>query len=213
MARLDLARFFLAQAMAAETLAVLGGVDDRQLDDDGPLGPARQGLTGADLLMGRLRAAEHALASGALDHDPEIALWRAALAAAQHRWDRASRELGRSENTLATYPPVLQLRLGLPAAMIALETHRTEHAFATLDGLAKLDLHPSDRARLRFIRGLAQARIGRTDEAIALWQQVERSADEETRIKASFAMTTTLLDQGRSTPEEALAGMLALQPL
>jgi hypothetical protein len=88
LAKLDLARFFLAQAMAAETLAVLDDLDDRDLADLGPLAPVRQGLSGAaDLLMGRLRSAEETLESEALDRDPEIALWRAVLAAAQHQWD------------------------------------------------------------------------------------------------------------------------------
>jgi tetratricopeptide (TPR) repeat protein len=97
--------------------------------------------------------------------------------------------------------------------MISVETGRPELAFGTLDRLGHLDLPPSDQARLLFIRGLAHARVGQIDEAIALWRQVEGMADEETRIKASFAMATTLLEHGRSDIGETLARLLQMRPL
>lgn len=122
-ARVDLARFYLAQALAPETLAVLrhrGGGDGTV---PAALELARQSLVGAaELLMGHLQKAETALETPALDHDREVALWRAVLAAARNDWPTAARELGRSEQTLATYPTALQVRLGVPAALIGVET-------------------------------------------------------------------------------------------
>jgi hypothetical protein len=163
--------------------------------------------------MGRLHAAVQALEVPALDQDPEIALWRAAVAAARNDWQQAAEELGRAESTLESYPPALQLRLGLPAALIAVETGRPGLAFSILDRLSALDLLDHDRARLRFIRGLAYARNGAAAEAAKLWRQLKDTRDEETRVKADFALTTMLLDEGEITNEEALARLGPARPL
>lgn len=202
---LNLARFFLAQAMAAETLAVLRGMPDDDATSAEPLQVARQGLTGAaEFLMGRLREAAAALKHPGLDDDAETALWRAALAAAENDWARAARELGRSEQTLDGYPPALQLRLGLPAALIALETGDSEFAFSTLARLRALDAHAADQARVAFVEGLAHARVGAIDRADQIWQALEDSPYEETRVKAGYARVTMLLDAGRIGTADAL---------
>ena len=214
-ARLDLARFFLAHAMAAEALAVLRNVED----SDGPqpersLEPARLGIGGsAELLMGRLRAAAAALGAPDLDLDPEVALWRAAIAAGGNEWQRAARELDRSEDTLRSYPPALQVRLGLPAALIAIENDDHGLAFSILDRLEKIDLLEPDRAQLQFIRGLGYARLGQVDTAVRLWRELRHGADEETSVKAGFALTTLLLDEERIGPHEALAHLQPMRPL
>ena len=212
-ASLDLARFFLAQAMAAETLAVLDSIDTDN-PSAAPRGLARRSLTGAaELLMGRLLKAEQALDAPALNSDPEVALWRAAIAAARNDWKAAATELGRSENTLMSYPPPLQLRLGLPAAMIALEAGDPDYAFEILERVSGVDLHLSDQAQLNFIRGLSHARMGEVDRATHIWRAVERDGDEETRLKAGYALTTTLFGAGRIGAEEALTDLLPVRPL
>ena len=211
-ARLDLARGFLAQAMAAEALAVLARMGEP--DAEHPDRLARASLTGAaELLMGRLTAAAAGLAAPALDADREAALWRAALAAAQHDWPGAAAELERSGSTLGSYPPALQLRLGLPAARIAIEVGDDDRARLVLDRLAALDLHPGDRARLAFVEGLAQARRGALDRADEIWRALAQAPDYGARIAADHARTAALLDAGRLDLDHALAKLAAARAL
>ncbi len=214
-ARLDLARFFLAHALAAKSLSVLGATarpDDAPAD--GPLALARQSLTGAaQLLMGRLADAAVGLEAPALDGDPEAALWRAVLAGARADWPRAAQELDRSERTLDGYPGPLQLRLGLPAVRIAIEAGNQDEATRLLGRLDALDLGPRERDRVAFAHGLAQARRGAIDDADRIWGALERSEDTQTRIEAGYARVQMLLGAGRLTAAEALAKLVAARPL
>jgi hypothetical protein len=212
-ARLELARWFLAQAMAAEALAALAaiGEPDAALD---PHRPARDSLAGAaELLMGRLDAAAAGLEAPALDADPEGALWRAALAAAREDWPGAARELERSGTTLDDYPPRLQLRLGLPAARIAIEAGNDDRTKLVLARLGALDLHPIERARVAFLEGLAHAQRGETERADQIWRALEGGPDYQSRIDATYARVRTLLETGRLALGEALARLAPARAL
>jgi hypothetical protein len=213
-ALLDLARFFLAHALAAEALAVLGVVaEPADAPDSGQLERARQGLTGAaQLLMDRPDEAAAGLEAPALDGDPEVALWRAVLDGARADWPRAAQELERSERTLDGYPAPLQLRLGLPAVRIAIEAGNQDAATGLLGRLKALKLGPSERARVAFVDGLASARRGAIDDADRIWGALEQNQDDPTRIDAGYARVQMLLDAGRLTPAEALAKLLAARP-
>ncbi len=214
-ARLDLARFFLAHALAAEALGALGvAADPDDAPAGGPLELARRSLTGAaQLLMSRLDEAAAGLAAPALDGDPEAALWRAVLAAAGADWPRAARELDRSGRTLDGYPRPLQFRLGLPAARIAIEAGNQDEAARLLDRIEALELEPRERARAAFVDGLAHARRGAIDDADRIWGVLEQGPEGQTRIEAGFARVQMLLDAGRLTPAQALARLVAARPL
>ena len=173
--RVELARDYLSRALAAEALGVLGRVDG---PEDEAARQARQALRGAAaLLMGRIDAAAEALGAAAFNGDPEVALWRAAIAASRQDWPLAARELARSGEVLAAYPQALRLRLGLVAASIAIESGNAELAATVLEQLEGLQLaqgraRPSrvpqrrrQRARRRDRgrrRDLAHARARRT---------------------------------------------------
>jgi hypothetical protein len=212
-ARLDLARFFLAHGLAAEALAVLAAAGDEAAADE-PQRRARQALTGAaQLLMDRLDQAAAGLEAGASDADPEVALWQAVLAGARADWPGAAQALDRSERTLDGYPPALRLRLGLPAARIAIEAGRQNEATRLLGLLQELELGPSGRAQVAFVDGLAQARRGAIDDADRIWGALEHSRDRQARLEAGYARVELLLEAGRLSPAEALARLVAAQPL
>jgi hypothetical protein len=213
-ARLDLARFFLAQALGAEALAVVEVAKPEATPLEPALELARRTITGAaQLLMDRPDEAATGLEAPALDADPEAALWRAVLAGARADWPRAARELARSGATLDEYPAPLQLRLGLPVARIAIEAGDQDEAARRLGRLQALELGPVERDRVAFIAGLAKARRGALDEADEIWHRLERSEDRQTRIAAGFARVQMLLHAGRLSPAEALARLAAARPL
>ena len=197
-ARLDLARFLLAHGLASEALAVVSVAGASAALVDGSQQLARQALTGAaQLLMDRLDEAAVGLEVPGLNADPEVALWRAILAGARADWPRAAQELDRSDRTLDGYPAPLQLRLGLPAARIAIEAGDQAATGRLLGLLQALELGPIERARVAFVDGLAQARRDAFDDAERIWGGLEQSQDRPTRIEAGYARVQLLLDAGR----------------
>lgn len=163
--------------------------------------------------MDQLDDAAAVLEDPALDADAEVALWRAALAAAREDWPRGARELERARTILAHYPPALQLRLGLPAAQAASEAGNHELAAHVLTALSKLELTPGQRARLAFYDGLALARRGARERADEIWRGLEGGADHDSRIKAAYARVQLLLDGGRLGAEEAVASLAPARAL
>jgi len=213
-ARLELARWFLARAMAPEARAVLDVLGEAERGPAGGHQRTRQRLAGAAaLLMDQLDDAAAALEDPALDRDAEVALWRAALAAAREDWPRGAGELDRARTILAHYPPALQLRLGLPAAQAAIEAGDHDLAADVLSALSKLELAPGQRARLAFYEGLAAARRGASARADEIWRGLEGGGDHDSRIKAAHARVQLLLDQGHLDPDEALARLAPARAL
>jgi hypothetical protein len=213
-ARLDLARFFLAQALGAEALAVVEVAEPEGIPPEHGLELARRTITGAaQLLMDRPDEAATGLEAAALDADPEAALWRAVLAGTRANWPRAARELVRSGATLDEYPVRLQLRVGLLVARIAIEAGNQDEAARRLGRLQALELGPVERDRVAFVAGLAKARRGALDEADEIWRRLERSEDRQTRIAAGFARVQMSLQSGGLSPAEALARLVAARPL
>src|SRR5690606_23433305 len=171
--RLERARGYLSRAMAAEALGVLGTFER---SEDAATARAQQALRGAaELLTGRIEEADTILGASEFDHDPEVALWRMAIAAAREDWPEAMHQLQRSDRVLAAYPRSLRLRLGLAAARAAIETHETEFADTLLEQLNAAEPTPAERARLTFLEGLAEARKGAIATADRIWQALEQT--------------------------------------
>jgi hypothetical protein len=209
--RLELARYYLSRALAAEALGVLGAL---QGPEDEATRRARQALSGgAELLMGRIDAAAAALGATPFDDDPEVALWRAAIAAGRQDWPQAARELERTEQVLATYPQALRVRLGLAAARAAIETGDAGLAATLLEQLEGLELAPGERARLAFLGGVASAQSGAPEAADAIWRTLEHDGPVEVRVQAAFARTELLLEAGELEPAEAIARLAGTRGL
>jgi hypothetical protein len=155
-ARLRLARLFLADALGAEALAVL--------DAATPDWPGKEGGTprrevalraAAEFLLGRERRASELLATIPGSGDAELALWRAAAAAALEKWDEAARELTSAGNVWAEYPPRLRFRLGLAVADALGQAGRVDPALAAADKLAQYPASRVERSRLSLLRLLS----------------------------------------------------------
>src|SRR5690606_2750507 len=209
--RLERARGYLSRAMAAEALGVLGTFER---SGDAATGRAQQALRGAaELIMGRIDEADTILGASEFDHDPEVALWRMAIAAAREDGPEALRQLQRSDRVLAAYPRPLRLRLGLAAARAAIETHETEFADTLLEQLNAAEPTPAERARLTFLEGLAEARKGAIATADRIWQALEQTGPADVRADAAFARTELLLDAGRLNPVAANARLAPTRAL
>ena len=105
-ARLELARLFLADGLAAEALAVLdAGAEADRADSDGLLRGA------AEVLLGRPQRALELL--GSAGSNAEHAVWQAAARADEEDWPAAAERLHHAGDVWARYRPPLRLALGL----------------------------------------------------------------------------------------------------
>lgn len=211
LARLQLARLYLADAMGPEAGTALELVPADALA--GPsLDQLRQGraaLRGAAAaLSGRVDTALAILLDRLLDQDPEVALWRAYAAARAMRSELAAQELQRSNGALDHYPTPLRRVLGLELASTLLDRGEAGPALALLDRLRPLDLPATIAGRLHVLAGLAMARAERPADAEQEFQAAATVGDLDTRIRAAFLRVSVPAARG-ALPAAAAADALA----
>ncbi len=205
--RLALARFYFGQGYAVDALGLLRRAesDDKEFIDD----PAVRALRGAArLLTNDLDGAADDLAHRTLDDEPEVALWRGALASTQRKWRAAVAHFGRARGLLRYYPPRLKVRFGLLAAEAELAAGTIYRVRAYLNMLADSKLSRNDRYEMQYLQGRVLEQAGETDAALALWENVAKTATGPGRIKAEIARIDQLRSHGKlKDVDEAIATM------
>ena len=207
-ARLKLARFYLANGFAAETLGLIKLMQgaDPALQSD------RQLLTmraAADLEMGRLRDAHNDLAATQFDGDRHAALWRGLIETALEDWNNAQADLDRAGPVLHLYPKEWQSRVRLATAEAALGRNHLEIADAALARL------PADLPQpLMIAAQLERARLYAAEnrkDAAQLFAAVENSGDERQAARAVFYRVTAGLAAGTLSSASAIAELEKLR--
>ncbi|HEX4293188.1 MAG TPA: hypothetical protein VHZ29_03575 [Rhizomicrobium sp.] len=207
-ARLKLARFYLANGFAAETLGLvkLMQAADPALQSD------RQLLTmraAADLEMGRLRDAHNDLAATQFDGDRHAALWRGLIETALEDWNDAQADLDRAGPVLHLYPKEWQSRARLATAEAALGRNHLEIADAALARL------PADLPQpLMIAAQLERARLYAAEnrkDAAQLFTAVEKSGDERQAARAVFYRVNAGLAAGTLSSAGAIAELEKLR--
>jgi hypothetical protein len=208
-ARLKLARFYLANGFAAETLGLIRLMQaaDPALESD------RQLLTMravADLQMGRLRDAHNDLAATEFDGDRHAALWRGLIETAQENWNDAQTDLERAGPVLHLYSAGWQARVRLAMAEAALGRGHLEIADAALARLPDSLPQP-----LMIAAELARARLyvaeNRAKDAAALFAAVEKSGDDTQASRAIYYRIEAGLAAGTLSPKSAIAELEKLR--
>jgi hypothetical protein len=206
-ARLELARLFLADALAAEALAVLdAGAEADRADSDGLLRGA------AEVLLGRPQRALELL--GSAGSNAEHAVWQAAARADEEDWPAAAERLHYAGDVWAGYRPPLRLALGLRVTDVLTRTGQAQEALKVLERLAKLPLDAQERARVALVRGMVlEASPSKVQAAAAAFEVAARNGDLVTRVSARFAADKEARRNGRISDEEALHRLLGQRPL
>ena len=215
LARLELARLYLADALGPEARTALELVDLGSLVEPaaGRVRMSRNAMTGAaEALAGRGDRALAALLDHVLDEDPEVALWRAFAAAGTGRWQLATQEWQRSDGLLEHYPTPLRRRLGLEMAAAMLDHNDATEARSLLAQLQPLPLSGTDRARLRLLDGIAKLGDGRTGEASADLTAAAAAGDSDIATRAAFLLADAQARDGSLQPEAAAEGLAAQRP-
>ena len=202
-ARLDLARFLFAHGQASEAVGVLSAI--AREGDQATRDPDFRALRGASLfLLGRHDGAAPDLGDRGLDDEPEIGVWRAALAADQGAWDEAALGLRESELYVQRYPDRLRVRFSLLGAEAMLNAEDPVGAESFLESLEGVDLQAAERARFELLRGRLAAFDGDTEAALAAYDLAIAGEDRRARALATLARVDLALELEEITVGEAI---------
>ncbi|MGE0739945.1 MAG: hypothetical protein AB7O98_01280 [Hyphomonadaceae bacterium] len=210
-ARMELARFLLEHQFAAEALGALRIVAINQ-GDVVELDPQYRLMRGAaNVMMGRVGAAQHDLTSSALANNPSAALWRGYAAYQQQDWSTARRELERGIGGLEEHPPAWRARFQLALAESALALN--DHAAADAAASAALGEAPDEGARLhaQLMRARITAARGDTAPALALLDELSRVQDEEVAVRAQVEAIRLRRASGAMRAIDAIEPLEALR--
>ncbi|MEQ9329438.1 MAG: tetratricopeptide repeat protein [Rhodospirillales bacterium] len=204
-ARLELARFFFANGLGAETMGVLGLMAESEPEVvSDPAFLALRG--GARLLHGDLAGAREDLFNERLDGVDEVELWRGAVVAREGDLQRAGLPMRSGGAILADYPRTVKKRLALLGAEATLALGDATSAEEFLRMLNEEFPTARDDAKVKRLRGVLAELTGDYEEAINLWEQVENGTDRYARSRAALARVELLfrteeIDARRATEE------------
>ena len=209
-ARLGLARFLIGSELAPEAIGVLNlaAKAEPTLMAD----PEFRGLRGAArAMMGRFKEAQADFSSPVLADDPASSLWRGYIAARIGDYTGARQQLAAGWPALNQFAPKWRSRFAraqVDAALAAadLQTARGALLLAQADGLDPTD---ADGVRLAAAR-LADA-SGRTDEALAGYDEVAKASYGAVAAPALLRATELRLAKGRIGVTDAVAALDSLR--
>ncbi len=185
-ARMELARFLLQNELAPEALGALRivAVNQGELVELDPEFRLMRGA--ANVMMGRSDAALADLNASTLNDNPSAALWRGYAASQKADWQTARRELERGIGAMEEHPPAWRARFQLALAQAALELG--DHAAAEAAARAAMGQASSESIRLQARLIDARLMVARNDptHALALFDELGRSRDEEVAVRASL---------------------------
>jgi len=174
-ARMDVARFLLANQLVPEALGVLQVVAQ---DDPEQRTRTRWLLLQAagEIAMERLSQARDTLSDPEFDNDAEILLWRAYLDALDGRTQQAMAGFRRGRAVLEAYSDDLQGRMRLALAQIALEAGEIELARREAAAIGQLNPDAVSPDALSLLLARIDLAIGRPEAALAEFARLAENA-------------------------------------
>jgi hypothetical protein len=202
-ARLELARFYLAEGFAPEAYGVLQAI---ARDDPGVFAqPGPRLLEGAAaFLAGRPEEAADALASPSLDGEGEAALWRAAVASSKGDWASAALGFAQAEPILSAYPKKIRHALSLAGARAAVAAGQGDAARSLLEPLLEEEPAPGDRGAALLLVARMHHQQGDIGKAVQIWNELASGRDKASRVRAQLERTLALLDKKLIEPGPAI---------
>ena len=206
-ARLDFAKFYFANGMAAETLGVLGVLDhDTPAVGEEPVVRAMRGA--AEELTGRIDAAHADLGGHDLDDRGDAELWRAMVTADQGDWPGAAAEWAKGKAALRNYPPVLRRRIALKLAEALFRAGQRDDADELAGEVLTDDPMRGERDLALVLQGRIAGQRGDVKKAMELWTQVANSTEGGLgRAQAAFALAVTKYDKGEVSRPDTIAAL------
>ncbi len=202
-ARLELAKYFFANAYAPETLGVLRvAIDDVPLLENDPSVRVMRG--GAQFLLGRYAEALEDFNHESLNDNDEGRLWAAATRAVLGDRIGSARDLRFTGSIARDYPRALKMPLGILIAEVAAETGDGQGAKLFLDALNLENPTKNEQAMLKYAEGKLMELDGNFEAAITAWEEVLESDHRPSRARARVARTEMLMKLRRIDHRDAI---------
>ena len=202
-ARMDLAKFFFANAYAPETLGVLRvAMEAVPLLENDPSFRLMRG--GSNFLLGRYEQALTDLTHESLTDNDEGRMWAAATTAMLGDRIGSARDLRFTGQVARDYPRPLKMVMGILIAEVSAETGDGQGARLFIDALNLENPTSAKRAMLKFAEGKLMELDGDAERAIELWEEVIASDHRPSRARARVALTELLLTLQRISPRDAI---------
>ncbi|MEK9672924.1 MAG: tetratricopeptide repeat protein, partial [Rhodospirillaceae bacterium] len=202
-ARMNLARFYFANAFSAEALGVLARVQDvdKQIVRDREF----MLLRGASkALLGRLEEARQDLYADILNGNDEAEFWRAIVQAKNGDLNGASIELRRSGSMARPYPLALRFPLSIIVAEAMVTIGDTRNAKTQVQTLQADGPNRYQAAHVKYVQGRLAELEGNFDGAVAQWEDVMLSPDRLARYRSALARAELLMRLDRITRAQGI---------
>ncbi len=202
-ARLEMAKFNFAYGMAARARGILQLVETES--KDGTQLATFRALRGAiNYILGDFKKARVDLLDRDLDSEPEIVLWRAALAAEDGRYGEATFGLRQSDRFVQSYPDVYRKRFAFLGAETALANKDALGGEFWLEIADGANLSSFDMEYQQVLRAIVKALDGEIDTALKMYEVSIRQGDRRSRARAVLEKTELLIAEGEISAEQAI---------
>lgn len=174
-ARLNLARFYLARDMAAEAKAVISVALSDQHGTDDVTGNVLKAV--ANVMLERPDEALKDLANPTIGNQHDAPIWRAIAYAQQGKWQDAREAFKNVDAAMGALPLELQ-RLAMQEALrAAIEVRDFTGAIRTVNEFETLGIPPQLQPMLDVLSGRLYEGLGRSEDALTSYRAAAASRD------------------------------------
>lgn len=206
LARLELARYYVANGFAAEAIGELKlmAKDDPRVEN----AAAFHALRGvAEFMMERIADAEKDFGDGSLATERDISVWRAAAAAKARRWDAAADGFATADAVIARYQPLWQAQFRLLSTLTSLERNDVSNAQKAYSAVPPQGLTPKLKPMHDYLGGKLLEAQGRGDEALARYTLAASGSRGEAQARARLAEADLAVRLGKKDQKAAIESL------
>jgi len=207
-ARLDLARFYLANRFGYEAISVLGVMQAESKSPDLKR-DAQLMLAAADTVSGRPADALAILNTKTFADDIDSQVWRALAETATGDFAQARHDALAAESVVSTYPGWVRARFLLSGVRAAIETDDLATAERLYRTIEFGNLDSDEVSEYQLLSGRLAEAEGRPDEALDTYGQVIAADVRPTRAEAVYRTILVLDKTGRIDAAKATKTLAA----
>jgi tetratricopeptide (TPR) repeat protein len=188
-ARFNLARFYLAQDMAAEAKAVLDVALADDLGAEDVTGSVLKAI--ANVLLDRPEEALKELAKPSVGSQQDAPIWRAIALARQGRWEEARNGFKNLDAAIGALPIQLQRMAIAQSLRASIEVKDFTGATRMVNELESIGVPPELEASIAVLTGRLNEGLGRSEDALANYRSA--AASKERRSAAQGRLREIVL--------------------